>query len=104
VKNKFLGWQWNIHLWSPLFIEEYAVATFYIHFRNGDHVALDDEGVDLPNIAAARDWAIKSARELVAEAIKFDSTIPNAVIVADESGNDLMTIAIKDVLPESLRG
>jgi hypothetical protein len=80
------------------------MAKFYVHFRNGDQVAIDDEGVDLPDVEAAKDLAIKSAREIVAEAIKHGySTILDAVVITDEAGKDLMTIPATDVLPKSLR-
>jgi hypothetical protein len=81
------------------------MARFYINFRHGDHLAVDDEGVDARDIEAAREMAILSARELIGEAIKHDgSTAPDAVIVCDESGSKLLTLSLADILSESLRG
>jgi hypothetical protein len=81
------------------------MAKFFISFRNGDYLAMDDEGIEAPNIEVARVAAIISARELVADSLKYGGgPIPDAVIVTDEGGQELMTISIRDVLPESLKG
>jgi hypothetical protein len=63
------------------------LAKFYINFRYRDRVSTDDEGIDLPNLEAAVDVAIRSASELVDETIKHDGgAIPDAMIVTDEDG------------------
>jgi hypothetical protein len=81
------------------------MARFYINFRKGDLLVIDDEGIELPNIEAARDWAIASARDLVSEAIKYNGDITvQAVVITDEDGQEVMTIVMRDVLPASLRG
>jgi hypothetical protein len=81
------------------------MPRFYINFRNGDHVAFDDEGVDLQDIEAARRMAVLSAKELIGEAIKHDgSTVPDAVIVCDASGSNLLTLSIADILSKPLGG
>jgi hypothetical protein len=80
------------------------MPRFYINFRSGDHVAVDDEGIDAGDIEVARKMAILSARELIGEAIKHDgSTAPDAVIICDESGSNLLTLSIADILSKSLR-
>jgi hypothetical protein len=40
---------------------------FYINFRYRDRVSTNDQGIDLPNLAAAVDVAIQSVIELVDE-------------------------------------
>jgi hypothetical protein len=48
--------------------------------------------------------ALASARELLADNIKSGSKTPiEAVIVTSESGQELMMIPAKDVLPEPLK-
>jgi hypothetical protein len=37
-----------------------TLAKFYINFRNRDRVSTNDQGIDLPNLAAAVDVAIQS--------------------------------------------
>jgi hypothetical protein len=80
------------------------MPRFYINFRTGDHVAVDDEGIDAPDLQDARNVAILSARELIGEAIKHGGEAPDYVIVCDESGSNLLTLSIADILPISLRG
>jgi hypothetical protein len=81
------------------------MPRFFVNFRNDDLVAFDQEGVDAPDLEAARDLAIASARELIGEAVKHGgSTIPNAVIVSDENGKDLLTVSLSDIVPNALRG
>ena len=76
-----------------------TLAKFYINFRYRDRVSTDDQGIDLPNLAAAAEVAIRSAIELVEETIKRDGgAIPDAMIVTDEDGKTLATISILDVL------
>jgi hypothetical protein len=81
------------------------MPRFYINFRSGDHVAIDDEGIEVQDIEAAGKVAILSARELIGEAIKHGgSTVPDAVIVCDESGSNLLTLSVADILSKSLGG
>jgi hypothetical protein len=80
------------------------MAKFYIHFRCRDKIDKDDVGIDLPTLAEAREAALLSLRELLAENIHADSKTPvDAAIITDESGRELMAIPAKDVLPASLR-
>jgi hypothetical protein len=79
---------------------EAVMPRFYIHFRTGDQIAKDDEGIELPSLEPS-DTALLSAREIVADNVKSNTKNPlRAVIIAGESGQDLLTISAKDVLPE----
>jgi hypothetical protein len=67
-------------------------------------IAEDDEGEDFPGLDQAHAAALASAREFVADNIKFAASSPwDAVIITSESGDVLMTVAAKDVLPKSLK-
>ena len=80
------------------------MPKFYIHFRVSDQIAKDDVGIELPSLEDARAVALISAREIVADNIKGNAKNPlEAVIITGESGEDLMTIPARDVLPESLK-
>jgi hypothetical protein len=80
------------------------MARFYINFRNGDEIAKDDEGQDLPGLEEARTAALVSAREILADNVKGGAKNPlQAVIITDESGREIMTIPAKEVLPDSLK-
>jgi hypothetical protein len=80
------------------------MARFYINFRNGNEIAKDDEGQDLPGLEEARAAALVSAREILADNVKAGAKNPlQAVIITDESGQEIMTIPAKEVLPEPLK-
>lgn len=80
------------------------MPKFFFNFRNGNGIAKDELGVDLPSLEDARQAALDSAREMVAESVKTNSSSPvEAVIVTDEVGRELLTIRANDVLPEALR-
>jgi hypothetical protein len=80
------------------------MPRFFINFRNGETTVEDDTGQDFPSLNDAKNAALASARELVAENIKSDSPHPvRAVIITDESGKELMTIPAREVLPEPLK-
>ena len=67
------------------------MSRFYINFQNGDQIAKDDEGVELPSIEEARAAALISAREILADNVKCNAKNPlRAVIITGESGQDLM--------------
>ena len=77
------------------------MPRFCIHFRVSDQIAKDDVGIELPSLEEARETALLSAREIVADDVKTNSKNPlQAVIIEGESGQDLLTIFVKDVLPE----
>jgi hypothetical protein len=73
-----------------------------LNFRRGDLIAKDDAGQDFPGLDEARAAALASARELLADNIKSASRNPlDAVIITSESGEQLMMISARDVLPKS---
>ena len=70
------------------------MPRFYIHFRVSDQIAKDDVGIELPSLEEARETALLSAREIVADDVKTNSKNPlQAVIIEGESGQDLLTIS-----------
>jgi hypothetical protein len=80
------------------------MPQFFFNFRNGNTIAKDELGVDFPSLEDARQAALGSAREMVAESIRTNCSRPvEAVIVTDEAGRELLTISARDVLPASLR-
>jgi len=80
------------------------MPRFYVNFRSGGSTASDDQGIECATLEDARKMALASARELLADNIKSGSKTPvEAVIIMSESGQELVTILAKDVLPEPLR-
>jgi hypothetical protein len=80
------------------------MPLFFINFRRDDQISKDDVGIDLPSLKEAGEAALVSAREILADTIKSGAKDPiQAVMITDESGQELMTIPAKDVLPEPLK-
>jgi hypothetical protein len=81
-----------------------AMPRFFINFVNADQIAKDEEGVDLPSLEDAREAAMASARELIADSVRVNAKDPvRSIIITGEGGESLMTISAKDVLPEPLK-
>jgi hypothetical protein len=81
------------------------MGRFYFHIRRFDEqVILDQEGSDLPDGDAARQEALLSARQILAEAIKSGKEdTPEAFVIADSDGRELQTVPFNSVLPKSLK-
>ena len=77
-----------------------SVPRYYLHI---DGLGTDPEGTELPDLEAARREAILSAREMLAEWIILAADeIPLKIRIADEQGNVLATVHMRDVLPRAL--
>jgi hypothetical protein len=80
------------------------MGHFYFHLRAGDQLILDDEGLDLPDVSAARREAMQSAREILAAAIRGgQAKVPDAFVISDEVGRTLDTVPLAEVLPDALK-
>jgi hypothetical protein len=80
------------------------MPRFYIHFRNGDTIAIDDTGLDVPGLDEAKAAAIVSAREVLANNVKFNADNPlTEITITDRSGVQVASILAKDILPEPLQ-
>ena len=81
------------------------MAKFYFDFqKKTGPVAADDEGEDLPGLEEARAAAMASAREVLSSDVKFASKDPLiAVIIKDDTGQEIERILAKDVLPAPLK-
>ena len=77
---------------------------FYIHIKDGAGLIRDQEGVDLPTAADARDQALHAARELVADAVISGRDLSaDAFLIADQDGKQLACLRMSEALPERLR-
>lgn len=81
------------------------MPKYFIHFlESGGLVCKDDDGEDLPGLEAAEAAARMSAREILANDVKYASRTPLvAVMITNQNGVELVRIAAKDVLPEPLK-
>ncbi|HEX4737140.1 MAG TPA: hypothetical protein VH331_06225 [Allosphingosinicella sp.] len=72
------------------------MPRFYFHVYN-DIVAIDEEGLDLPDVDAAREQALESARELVCEGIhKGQLNLDHRIEIEDENHNKVLTLTYRD--------
>jgi hypothetical protein len=80
------------------------MGRFYFHLAVGNQRIPDEEGEDLPNASEARREAVRSAREILAAAIRHGQPrAPDAIVIADDAGRTLDTIRLASVLPESFK-
>jgi hypothetical protein len=74
------------------------MPMFHFNSRTGDITLPDLEGEDLPDLAAARRVAMASAREALAEAVKFGDTPPDIIQVTDSEGKEVAIVPLMEVL------
>lgn len=72
---------------------------FYFNIRSDDVVDLDQEGLELQSLDAARREAEKAAREMVAEMVLQNEQIDGMRFdIVDASGLVLDTVRFRDVI------
>jgi hypothetical protein len=76
------------------------MSRYYFHLRQGADLYEDAEGVELRDFSAAREEALNGLRSLLAEAMRFSLDLKTeALIIADEDGQQLAIIPITAALP-----
>jgi hypothetical protein len=75
---------------------------FYLHFRQGETIIDDDEGLDAPDLATAQDEALKVMREIVAESVFAVHDVPDSIVITDADGKEITSITAASVLPPRL--
>ena len=75
------------------------MPRFFFHLHNDMDVP-DDEGKELPDLEAAREWAFRSIRDLMGEMAKEEGRVVlhHSVDIEDERGNVLSTVRFSDVV------
>jgi hypothetical protein len=61
------------------------MARFYFHLRDGRDILLDDEGVELDGVEAAREQALRSARSILAAEV-LEGRVPLHMRIDVENG------------------
>ena len=80
------------------------MGRFYFHVVEGVELLTDVEGAHLRDALEAREMAMRSAREILADAIwAGKNRIPEAIVIADEEGRTIETVPLASVLPEPLK-
>jgi hypothetical protein len=80
------------------------MTHYFFNIIDGTRIE-DEEGMDLPDLAAARDEAIRNARSIMADAI-WSGRLPldEVIEIADRRGHVLTTVPFKAAveLPDEL--
>ena len=73
------------------------MPRFFFHDRNGDTRTEDVEGVDLPDLEAARAEAVAAVRQLAAADLQQNRQPRiRAIDIADAAGQQLATVSTRD--------
>jgi len=79
------------------------MPRFFLHIDDGTQRIEDEEGSDLPDLAAAREEALGAARQLWAAAILAGQDIAaRRFVITDSDGNVTDTVDMDEALPEKL--
>jgi hypothetical protein len=74
------------------------VPRYFFHVYD-DIIAHDDEGAELPNVAAARLRALAGARDMIAEQVRHGYfVLSHWIDVVDEEGSAVLTLAFRDAV------
>jgi len=75
------------------------MPRFFFHVSDGSTVFIDDEAVELESVAAARDYAVRDARDLMCRDEEGDGNWSGwRILVRDEDGNDLLAVSFLDAV------
>ena len=79
------------------------MPRFYFHFCLGDEFVEDEEGIDLPDLAAARSAAVASARDIMADEMRDGQLNPASFIkVEGEQNEHLFTLVFSEAYTVNL--
>ena len=74
------------------------MPRFYFHLHHAVE-AIDEEGMELADLEAAREEAIRSGRDLVAEGVRNGQVnLSHWIEVHDESGTQVLVVRFGDVV------
>ena len=69
----------------------------YLFHLHSDPNAMDEEGRELPDVAAAREYAMEAARDMVCADIKQGwLNLDHSIEVVDDQGMPLFTITFRE--------
>lgn len=75
------------------------MALFHLHVFQPDVVAQDEEGVELPNLDAARQEAVRGARSIMCEELGTGSlSLDCHIDIEDSSGQVLATVLFREAI------
>lgn len=78
------------------------MPRYYFHIKHGDAITADEEGSDLPDLAAAREEATHAARQIMSWAVQ-EGRQPDGqlFVITDGEGRVLFEFPFKSALGSS---
>jgi hypothetical protein len=77
------------------------MSRFYFHIRDGEGLVPDEEGMDLLDLEAAKNEAVISAREIMANNLRSGRPLNGQWFeIVNEAGDIVATVKFKDVIPQ----
>ena len=74
------------------------MPRYFFHVYD-DVITHDEEGLELPNAAAARLKAIRGARDIISEQVRHGHfVLSHWIDVVDEQGENVLTVAFRDAV------
>lgn len=74
------------------------MPRYFFHLHNEIHVS-DDEGVELPDLAAAHAYAVANIRDLLKEEVgKGRIKLSHRIVVEEETGGRTMVVAFSEAV------
>ena len=74
------------------------MPRYFFHVYD-DIVAQDEEGAELPNLAAARLYALKGARDLISEQVRRGYfVLSHWIDVVDQQGEKVLTVTFQEAV------
>lgn len=75
------------------------MPRFFFHIVDGAGVAADEDGLDLRDLAAARDVALEGARDILAAEVKSGKIdLSWRIDVVDQGGAVVLTLPFSDAV------
>jgi hypothetical protein len=75
------------------------MPTFFFHLNTPSQLIVDDEGMELADLAEARETAAESAKQLIADALEEGGDVGGyAFNVTDEAGQPVLIFEFKPLL------
>lgn len=79
------------------------MTLFYLHVRNGLDITLDEDGIELEGVTAARARAIEGIRSIVSQEIQGGILdLCSEVIITNRQGDNLLVVHFRDAFDVSV--
>jgi len=75
------------------------MPRYFFHIREEEQVIVDDEGIDLPNLEAAREEAVAAARQLLSQSVLKGKACNGRVFeITNENGIVVLSVPFRETI------